>query len=276
MLPNFLVIGAAKCGTTSLWKYLDAHPDIFMSPKKEICFFNRQSEYNKGLEHYEIFFRDWQGQKMVGEASHQYSQSEQFPDVADRIKHMLGDIKLIYIVRHPIQRIESAWRQADNSKLELTSSFNEDIVRDPWYKSPSLYWQQINEYREFWCDQSIHVVFLEDLMENPVEVMKAVYIYLGIDSSFIDKNIGFNYKPSGKRRVNRKLTNYSNNTFFYKWLSKRISGRVKSGLKKISTIPVSKTQTWNKETYDFLISEIEIDAIKFLSYYGKPTEYWRF
>ena len=64
--------------------------------------------------------------------------------------------------------------------------------------------------------------------------------------------------------------------FLYKWLSKNLSGTLISGLKTVLTIPISKTQSWDKETYDLLVSEIEEDAINFLSYYGKPADYWRF
>ena len=70
MLPNFLIVGAQKSGTTSLWSYLSSHPDVYLSPKKEIKFFDRG--YDRGVSWYESFFDGWNGEAAAGEATQTY------------------------------------------------------------------------------------------------------------------------------------------------------------------------------------------------------------
>lgn len=97
--PNFLVIGAQKSGSTSLYEYLKQHPDIFMSDPKEPEFFADDKLFSKGLKLYERFFSGYQGQKRIGEASTVYSNHVGIEKTIKRIYQFNKDMKLIYIIK---------------------------------------------------------------------------------------------------------------------------------------------------------------------------------
>ena len=103
MKPNFLIVGAPKCGTTALWRYLNAHPDIFMSPRKDMHFFGSDLDFTKRSrftqKEYEQFF-EHATQKAIGEASVWYLYSQK---AAQEIAAYRPDMKIIIMVRDPIQ-----------------------------------------------------------------------------------------------------------------------------------------------------------------------------
>ena len=106
MLPNLVIIGAMKCGTTSLHYYLDQHPDISMSAKKETNFFTPRG-FDKGVEWYEQQFTG--GTRICGEASPNYSYFDRFPGVPERMHSVIPEPRIIYMVRNPIRRILSQY-----------------------------------------------------------------------------------------------------------------------------------------------------------------------
>jgi hypothetical protein len=105
MLPNFIIIGAMKGGTTSLYHYIASHPDIVPSSIKETNYFNTIADLCKGLSWYKSLFRN-KG-KYAFEASTNYTKRHIFPGVPERMYSILPKVKLIYILRDPIERIVS-------------------------------------------------------------------------------------------------------------------------------------------------------------------------
>lgn len=110
-LPDFIIIGAAKAGTTSLYKALSHHPDIFFSSVKEPEFFSRDDRYNEALDGYTVLFDGARDNQLVAEASTNYTLAPHFPLTAKRIKHHLPNAKLIYIMRQPVDRAYSYYVQ---------------------------------------------------------------------------------------------------------------------------------------------------------------------
>ena len=105
--PNFLIIGAGKSGTTSLWSLLGQHPEIFVSRIKEPSFFSNDEQYTRGWMWYESLFRGARGENAIGEASNSYSATGIHPDTVRRIVESLPGVRLIYLVRNPFERMES-------------------------------------------------------------------------------------------------------------------------------------------------------------------------
>src|SRR4051812_23135116 len=104
LLPNLLVIGAAKAGTTSLWHYLDAHPSVFMAPAKELHFFDLDENWNRGIPWYAEHFAGSESSPVVGEATPGYTRYPHRPHAAARAAATVPDARLIYLVRDPIER----------------------------------------------------------------------------------------------------------------------------------------------------------------------------
>ena len=107
-MPNFLIIGAMKSGTTALYYYLEQHPQVYMSPVKEPNFFcseeNSDGDFATRLGAYQDLFRDVSGEKAIGEASHCYLYE---PEAAARIQEYITDAKLIAVLRDPVDRAYS-------------------------------------------------------------------------------------------------------------------------------------------------------------------------
>ncbi|MEX2430634.1 MAG: sulfotransferase, partial [Dehalococcoidia bacterium] len=107
--PNFLVLGAMKSATTTLCELLATHPQAFVCEPKEPEFFCKDEVYSRGWPWYQSLFRSALHKKAVGEGSTSYTKKLLFPRTASRIAAHVPDARLIYIVRHPIERIESHW-----------------------------------------------------------------------------------------------------------------------------------------------------------------------
>ena len=111
--PTFLVIGAAKAGTTSLYELLGAHPEVFLSDPKEPQFFTER--YARGYGWYESLFADAAGYQAVGEGSTTYSELGIWPQTIDRLAAYVPEARFLYFTRHPLERLESMWIQLPSS-----------------------------------------------------------------------------------------------------------------------------------------------------------------
>lgn len=198
-LPDFLIIGSSKSGTTTLYKYLCCHPQVYMSNPKEPQFFAMDDLYEKGLESYSNLFKNANSSQVCGEASGRYADFPKYPEAAARIAKHLPNIKLIYIMRHPVDRAYShyvqtiKWNQkvATNPHLskyrttetqaKVTETFEENIARDSRYLDISNYMLQIEQYLQFFSRESFLFLLMEDLINNPADVLKQICCFIGVD-----------------------------------------------------------------------------------------------
>ena len=148
MLPNFLIIGAAKCATTSMASSLDSHPEAMIVRGKEPHFFSYDDRYAKGIASYAERFDRYTNELAVGDASTSYSRLRQHPHVLRRLRLHLNSPKIIYMVRHPIERIESAYiEQMSQPHNRAIRSINEAVQKIPMMIDSSRYWETFNAYR---------------------------------------------------------------------------------------------------------------------------------
>lgn len=179
-LPTFVVIGAAKSGTTSLTSYLRSHPDVFMSYNKEPHYFTR--EWDRGLEWYESLFTDGAKARAVGEASTSYTMAPQQPEAPRRMAELLPGARLIYLVRHPLERIRSQYAHNLDRALEARS-LSEAIRTDPGYLDATRYDYQIRRFAEFFAPEQLHVVVSERLRSERESVLAEILQFVGVDPS---------------------------------------------------------------------------------------------
>jgi hypothetical protein len=206
-MPNLLILGAAKSGTSSLYRYLSQHPQVFMSRFKEPTFFVWEGrEYDirgpgveeigkgmvKDIDSYLRLFSDARHQRIRGEASTGYLHT---PGVAERIRHHVPEAKLMAILRNPIDRAYSAFLHARRSGLEPISNFEEALddephrVRTGWiglttYATVGMYAEQLERYLAIFPCQQIRVYLFEDLVRDPVGLAQDAFRYLGVDDSY--------------------------------------------------------------------------------------------
>ena len=182
-LPTFIIIGAAKSGTTTLYEYLRRHPQVYMSTPKEPDFFAIDRVYDRGLNWYCSLFRDAQSDQVCGEASTTYTRLPIFPHAAQRIAEVLPSVKLIYILRDPIERAYSHHVHEIKCKQQQPrTTFEEGIKQRSHLVVSSDYMKHIQLYLQFFPRESLLCLLMEDLIEQPDKILKEVCDFINIDS----------------------------------------------------------------------------------------------
>jgi hypothetical protein len=270
--PNFIVIGSMKSGTTSLCHLLGQHPDVFMSEPKELEFFCKDEIYAKGFEWYTSVFAGAKNESAIGEGSTSYTKAPLFPYVPERIARHFPDIRLVYIVRHPLERIESHWMH--RVKHGDVRTFNKMLREYPNLIDTSRYWQQIQLYRNHFNDDQIHVTFFDDLKANPERVLEQCFNFLRVDPQVKLENPAKHLHVTRQFKVESEpLRNLrANNAFSV--ASRFIPVPLKNLLKKRLEIRVDGRPNWAEAKRRWVISEISEDTRIFLDFYGKPDDFW--
>jgi hypothetical protein len=204
MLPNFLIIGAAKSGTTSLYHYLRAHPQVFMPATKELAFFIKKGNWSRGLEWYKKQFEGGENAASLGEASPQYSMYPVHSGVPERISRLLPDVRLIYVVRHPIERMRSHYLE------HLAYGANEGpikkaLVTYPIYLNVSRYALQIEHYLEYFPREQLLVIASEQLRSAREQSLRRVFAFLGINYKVSVPIVEQEFNKIEGKRVRRPL-----------------------------------------------------------------------
>ncbi|MFX0210564.1 MAG: sulfotransferase [Candidatus Hodarchaeota archaeon] len=277
--PNYLVIGAGKSGTTSLCELLDQHPRVFMSNPKELRFFSHDKNFQRGWDWYESFFLGAERALAIGEGSVDYTNRNAFPKTAERIAKSIPKAKLIYIVRHPLERIKSKWRM----EACLNPGFPEfnQAVRSEF--SPpdtdlSKYWFQISVYRDYFPDDQILVLFFEDFKSDPEGEIRRCFKFLGVDTE-VEL-----FEPDRPRNTMAYQRAYGYPLYFLRHLpiSNLIldimpnSWRTRIRNSPLLTRDVVSIPEWDLDTRKWVFDQLAEDIRMFLKFYGKPYDYWSF
>jgi len=181
-MPNLIIIGGLKCGTTSIHHYLGLHPQINMSKPKELNFFVKELNWDLGIPWYEGRF---DGRFPVrGESSPHYTNLPRYQGVAQRIHDNIPDAKLLYMVRDPISRILSHWRHATGAGYERRPMEEVLLRDDQTYVTRSMYWMQLQPYLELFPRERIEVITQEELRDDREGTMRRAFAYAGVDPGF--------------------------------------------------------------------------------------------
>ena len=207
-MPNFLIVGAAKSGTTALYHYLSQHPEIFLSPIKETNFFaqkGKKVDY-KGpkdnntthkstiteISDYQNQFSAVNNEKAVGEICPSYLY---FEDASRNIKEHIPEVKIIVILREPVARAFSAWvhlTRDDREYLTFKEALleEESRINNNWaeiwhYLAKSRYYNQLKRYYDLFSKEQIKVFIYEKFKDNPIKVYSEICDFIGVDNSFL-------------------------------------------------------------------------------------------
>ena len=226
-MPNFLVIGAQKAGTTALYQHLKQHPDVYMSPIKEphfLAFENRALDFRgprdlETLGHmvvrdegaYRELFAGADGARARGEASAMYLYME---EAVGGIGRRLPDAKLVAVLRSPADRAYSSFLHMVRDGREPIPDFGralaaeEERIARNWspiwhYRRMGFYHEQIQRYREAFGPERLRVYLYEDLESDPENVLRDIHEFIGVDPSFVP-DVSSRYNVSGVPK-NRRL-----------------------------------------------------------------------
>jgi hypothetical protein len=295
--PTFLVIGAGKAGTSTLCHHLRSHPQIFMTRRKELHFFSLDEIYAHGFEWYERWFSGAGERPQRGEGSTTYTGHTVFPRTAERIAAYAPDMRLIYIARDPLERMESVWMQLRRlgatspfrdlgvhtvpPEMQVDLDFNRSVVRQATAIVESTnYWREISAYRRHFPDEQILVLLFEDLKRDPRAVMRRCYAFLGVDPGF----------AAGLADVHlNSLEHYrhAHGALWRLWASPRrrrvyssaaqlVPKRVRRWLNRnLLRTRVLERPRWEPETRAFAWERLGGDLERFLDFYSLPRDAWR-
>jgi len=197
-LPNFLVIGAMRAGTSSLYQYLRVHPQIYMPPAKELSFFAREPDRRR-LEWYRRQFAPaGPGAVAIGEASTIYTKYPRFPGVPERIAALAPEARLVYIVRDPIDRIRSHYQHRVAIGAER-APFERAVFENPIYVDYSLYTMQIEQYLQHFPREQLLIIISEDLRTRRLATLQGVYEFLSVDAHYVPPNLDREYFRTDER-----------------------------------------------------------------------------
>lgn len=183
-LPSFIIIGAAKSGTSTLFDYLARHPHIYAAEEKEPCFFDADVAWNRGQEWYESLFAKAQPHQKCGEASTNYTRYPQVPGVPERMRATLPNVRLIYIVRDPVERAYSHYVHRYSKELfpgqPFRVSFEEHVENDPMCIDSSLFDRQIDRYLQVFPREQLLVLSFDELRRDPKTLLTRVQAFLEV------------------------------------------------------------------------------------------------
>ncbi len=182
---NFIGIGAQKSGTSWVYACLYEHPQI-CAPIKEIHFFSRP-RYVNGKEWYESHFKKCDEKKLKGEFSTSYLYSKEAPE---RIRACYPNTKIIAILRNPIERAYSQYRNSIKSgEIPKSTSFDEYMKSEESVLQQGVYVEQLERYYTLFPKEQILVLIYEDIKKNPVTFMKRIYQFLEVDDTFVSSMV---------------------------------------------------------------------------------------
>ena len=274
--PDFIVIGAMKCATSTVCAYLEDHPDIFMVPRGEPNFFSHDDNFAKGPGWYAAFFADRTMERLGGEGSNDYAAGQMYPETATRMAAFHPGLKLIYMVRHPVDRIASAWVQnrTDSGDAVPPTLDRAVLERPERYVDQSLYWKNLQRYRAVFPDEQIFTGFMEDLSADRDAFFARLTAFLSVPPN-AEIRRGHVNPSQGKRVPGRAYTTVNRLPFAATMKSlvpkglrlavkNRLLSRSADSLPQLS--PAVRAQ---------LTPILHADSAQFLAYCGKPPSYWR-
>jgi hypothetical protein len=289
-LPTFIVIGAAKAGTTALYWYFAEHPDVFMSPLKETFYFAYgvdaagQLLYGdpdvhrfpvKTLAEYEALFTGAGTAKAVGEASPIYLEA---PLAAGRIRDTIPQARLICILRHPVERAYSDYlmylrrrgRPFDPAvELRPTAAWARPDSR---WMAVSRYHDQLARYYALFPREQLHIALFGDFKRHPVESVQGMYRFIGVDPSFVPDfdtphNVG---GTPASPLLEKMFTSQAIRSALEPWVPRRAA----NWLRRLRTKTMRKAPPLPPALKAELSSRLRDDILRTSDLIGRNLDHW--
>jgi len=276
---DFVIPGFSKCGTTTLCSILGNHPQIRIADGKEPGFFSHN--FHRGMGWYESLFGNQSSEaKLYGDGSTFYSSFEFSALAAERISSHNPDAKLIFMARDPIARLESSFREMHHSGWEYGVHPDRDINLAVKKISNMLndtkYWYLLNQFRKYFKDKNIQILFLEDWQRDPFSQCKMCFEFLGLqplqdlDYHFYKCNSGDLKRMDSRLMAAIRKISVSNAIWHQMGLRSQEMLSSFFGMRPGFNIPIR----WNPETLQGIAQQIGDDMLAFLEHTCQPISKW--
>jgi hypothetical protein len=266
MKVDFLLIGAAKSATTSICNALAQHPDICFSDPKEPQFFS-ESNWKEKLSSYHSCFK--KSAKLYGEGSTNYSKYPYYnKNIYKDIYEYNPKMKIIYIMRDPVDRIVSYYTHTYNRGHETLENINDAVLKNTHYIDTGKYAMQIKPYIELFGEENVLLLFFEDFIKSHQNVLNTIFEFLDINPIDVDKK----YLDANKS-FNRRVLHYKhdNPKTFFKKINKTLLI-----LKNYIYNPkfIDKKPTLTYETKQHIINQVTKDIKEIELITGRDLSHW--
>lgn len=296
-LPDFIVAGSAKCGSTSLHYYLADHPEIFMPLQKEIHFFTAEKllslsggpkddrvnafHISSYADYLNQFKRANDSQK-IGEVSPSYIN---YPELSiPKIKDEIGNPKIIFILRDPIKRAYSNYLHLVREERE-TLSFYEALQEEDnrkakkysdfwYYRFHSTYYDKVKKFEQAFGQ--LLIITTEELKEDTVGTMQKVYEFIGVNSDHSPSNLGVQYNSGGVYKSNFVTKFFFRQSKLRSFIKRLIP--ITDGLKKVKQNIIEKykkeTPSIDPKAEEFLVNCLKNDTMQLKRDYDIDVKNW--
>jgi hypothetical protein len=241
-LPNLVVIGGAKTGSTSLHYYLGRHPNVFMSHEKEVRFFS--DHFGKGAGWYRSHFRAAGPFAIRGETTPKYTDFPRVTGVPQRMHSLIPGAKLIYIVRDPLARMLSHFSFVTPvSDLEEFNRALTPLETNPFVAGSRQCWQ-LEQYLPFYPLERILILTNEEMRNDRRSTLARVFRFLGVEDSFYspDCDVELNVSTGACREHSApsKLIGRVADLHLGGWIPTRFGGPMRNFALRLFSRPASR------------------------------------
>lgn len=291
--PTFIIIGSSKCGTTALASILGAHPDCCISEPKEVNFFldfldgQPHPNFERGWQWYKQAFAHYRGEPVIGEASPLYAEKSCSRNAPKRIYDFNPDMKLIYMVRHPLERQISAWKMhwADGMNgAEHTGAKWALNGFDYWMRMQKgirqwegcCYHDQLGAYLELFPAENVLVSFLEDWRPDKTAEVARIMRFLGLDPQRRAKNFQEAANRAEDRVIDppflKRVRSHPLTRIMVRRFPTSLRDWARNNFARTRAIPPEpdRLETTKEEFFSYIRPDIDV----FLQRWGKPRDYW--
>jgi len=277
-LPDFVIIGAQKCGSTTLHQDLRQHPEVFMPECKEVGGLRCEAVLTtRGMKSYSDYFRHATSIQLCGEAATAYSKIPKFQGIPKIAYELLGEnLKIIYLVRDPIKRIISHHAHIFSSG-KVSPDVNEAVKIYPNFINYSSYAMQLNAWLEYFPPKNIRIVHFESYVNNRAYVVEQLLAFLGLPPEKLIRNFDAVYNRAEDRRQLAGFLRKLSVTKTYKaFLQPMIPSNLRKPLRNMLTSPAPLPEArLSLETRDWLTCQLRNDQEMFAEILGlKTIEWW--
>jgi Sulfotransferase family len=283
--PNFMMIGVAKAGTTSFFRYLDQHPQIFVCEIKATNYFGYEDARDwkwheegdapllqnfpvRSLAEYEAVFNKASNEIAVGEVSPQYFRC---PNAAQRIHDYSPNVKLVLNLRNPADRAFSGFMMRTRRGEEVKGFYEELTPRSSHVKE-GFYAKRLKRYLDLFPREQIKIYIFEEFRKNAAGTISDLYGFLGVDPSFApDTSVKYNPGAVPKFRLLNKL-------FYHPKLINMTKSMVPEGvqgmLKQVRELNLAATPKMPPDLRVRLLSIYREDILKLEELLGRDLSVW--
>ncbi|MEM9303938.1 MAG: sulfotransferase [Pseudomonadota bacterium] len=280
MRLDFLIAGFSKCGTTTLCDLLGQHPELFMAPRKDAPVLHRLGAHTAQTAFMERFIGARKGQRWgygtIWATDHQFEEAAR-----DQLLRLCPEVRLIFLARDPLRRIESSFREYHHNRMQLSRRFpytlNAAFDRRPELLSNSCYAERYANYSDAFSPAQCLVILLEDLAADQAGQLRRCFEFLGVDADFV---------PVKQERLNRGTSKLQDTPALREL--RRADPVIDAALLRIPfdiqtqflptlgyrrpfpAVPIA----WSDAAFDRLFPEVTTSATRFLEGLGRPLSVW--